>query len=347
MFNHDPRVDGGQQREPTMSRPTLAIAAIAIGFVLNAVVPVPSVTQDWPTRPITLVIPYAAGGANDVIGRILSPHISEILRQQVIIENIGGAGGMIGAQRVAKAAPDGYQFVLGNVGSHAANQTLYKHPLYNATTDFAPVALIAEQPLVLIARKDLPADNLSEFIAYTKANQAKMQYGSAGAGSTTHLACALVNLAIGVNVMHVAYRGGGPAMQDLIAGRIDYQCPSATAAIPLLEGKLAKAIAILTKNRSRVLPNLASAQEQGLKDFEFDNWHAFFLPTGTPTTIIRKLHEATVATMDRPAVQERLRQLGAEVVAPERRSPEYLQGFVEREIKNWAAIIKASGMAMN
>ena len=329
-----------------MSRSAIAIKVMA-GLALNASGIVFAAAQDWPNRPMTMVVPYAAGGTSDGLARILNHHLSEILGQQVIIENIGGAGGMIGAHRIAKAAPDGYQFVLGGVGTHAQNQTLFKRPLYNAATDFAPVALIAEQPLVLIARKDLPASNLQEFIAYAKMNQARMQYGSAGAGSPTHLACALLNAAMGVNVTHVAYRGGGPAMQDLIAGRIDYQCPNATAAIPLLEGKLVKGIAILTKNRSRVLPNLASAQEQGLKDFEFDNWHAFFLPTGTPTTIIRKLHEATVATMDRPAVQERLRELGAEVVAPERRSPEYLQGFVEREIKKWAAIIKASGMAMN
>ena len=186
-----------------MSRPALTIGAIALALVQNAFVPVPSVAQDWPTRPVTMVVPFAAGGASDVIGRILSPHLSEILRQQVIIENIGGAGGMIGAQRVAKAAPDGYQFVLGNAGTHAQNQTLYKHPLYNAATDFAPVALIAEQPIVLIARKDLPANNLQEFIAYAKANQAKMQYGSAGAGTAVHLACALLNAAIGVDVTHV------------------------------------------------------------------------------------------------------------------------------------------------
>jgi tripartite-type tricarboxylate transporter receptor subunit TctC len=330
-----------------MSRPALAIGAIVTALVQNAFVPAPTVAQDWPTRPLTMVVPYAAGGATDVIGRVFSSHLSEILRQQVIIENIGGAGGVIGAQRVAKATPDGYQFVLGTSGSHAQNQTLYKHPLYNAATDFAPVALVAELPLVLVARKDLPADNLQEFIVYAKANQAKMQYGSAGAGSSSHLACALLNAAIGVNVTHVAYRGGGPATQDLIAGRIDYQCLNAPAAIPLLEGNLVKAIAILTKNRSPVLPNLASAHEQGLKDFEVDNWLAFFLPKGTPTAIIRKLHEATVATMDRPAVQGRLRELGTDGIAAERRSPDYLQSFVEREIKKWGAAIKANGLAMN
>jgi tripartite-type tricarboxylate transporter receptor subunit TctC len=329
-----------------MSRPE-TIGAIAIGLVLNAFVPAHGAAQAWPTRPVTMVVPLAAGGAIDGIGRILNPHLSEILRQQVIIENVGGAGGMIGAHRVAKATPDGYQFVFGTAGTHAQNQTLYKQPRYNAATDFAPVVLIAEIPLVLIARRDLAVNNLQEFIAYTKANQAKMQYGSPGAGSPSHLACALFNAAIGVDVTHIAYRGGGPAMQDLIAGRIDYQCPNAAAAIPQLASNMVKAIAIMTKDRSSILPNLASAREQGLKDFEAENWVAFFLPRATPTAIIRKLNEATIAAMNRPAVQERLRELGAEVVAAERRSPEYLRKFVESEIKKWAETIKASGLAIN
>lgn len=214
-------------------------------------------------------------------------------------------------------------------------------------TDFAPVGLIAEQPLVLLARKDLPADNLQEFIAYTKANHAKCKYGSAGVGTATHLSCALLNAAIGVDITHIAYRGGGLVAQDLISGRIDYQCPNATAAIPLLEGKLVKAIAVLAKNRSGILPNLASAHEQGLKDFEVENWHAFFLPARMPTAIIRKLNEATVAAMSRPSAQERPKELGAEVVAPERRSPEYLRSFVEHEIAKWAKIIKTNGLEIN
>ena len=233
-----------------MSRPATTIAAIAAGLALNALAFAPAAAEDWPTRPVTMVVPYAAGGAIDVIGRILSPHLSEILRQQVVIENVGGAGGMVGAHRVAKAAPDGYQFVFGNLGTHAQNQALYKQPLYNAATDFTPVALIAEQPFVLIARKDFPANSLQEFVAYTRANQARMQYGSAGAGSAVHLACALFNAAIGVDVTHVAYRGGGPAMQDLIAGRIDYQCPNASAAIPQIESNMVKAIATMSKHRS-------------------------------------------------------------------------------------------------
>ena len=173
---------------------------------------------------MTMVVPFAAGGGADIMGRIVAARLSEILGQQVIVENAGGAGGMTGSYRVAKAAPDGYQFVLGTNGTHAQNQSLYKNPLYNAATDFAPVALIAEQPIALMTRPDFPADDLKGFIAYAKANQATMKYGSAGAGSAVQLSCVLLNAANGLSITHVPYRGSAPAMQDLIAGRIDYQC---------------------------------------------------------------------------------------------------------------------------
>src|SRR6266571_7982670 len=215
---------------------------VAVALVASLECIGPALSQDWPTRPVTMVVPFAAGGPADTVGRILAPGLSELLGQQVIIENVGGSGGMTGAARVAKAAPDGYQFVLGNVGTHAANQTFYKAPLYNAATDFAPVMLIAETPLLLLARKDLPADDLPAFTAYAKAHQAKMQFGSGGAGSASHLACMLLNAAIGVNVTHVPYRGAAPAMQDLIAGRIDYQCPDSPIAIAQIESRTIKAI---------------------------------------------------------------------------------------------------------
>jgi tripartite-type tricarboxylate transporter receptor subunit TctC len=294
-----------------------------------------------------MVVPFAAGGPIDIVGRILAAHLSEHLGQQVIIENVGGAGGMTGSYRVARAVPDGYQFVHGNVGTHAANQSFYKSPLYNAATDFAPVLLIAETPLVLLARKDFPANNLLEFIAYAKSNQAKMRYGSGGAGSASHLACMLLNAAIAVNVTHIPYRGAAPAMQDLIASRIDYQCPDTPIAIPQIESMMVKPIAILARDRSPSLPTLASAREQGLTDLQASNWFAFFLPKGTPATIVEKLHDATVATMDTPAIQLRMREIGAELVMPERRSPEYLQKFVETEIEKLAAPIKASGASIN
>ena len=300
--------------------------------------------QDWPTHPVTLVYPFAAGSAGDVPGRLLASRLSELLGQPVIFENIGGAGGMAGAARVAKAAPDGYQVLLGGTGTNAMNQTLYKNPLYRAATDFTPVALFVEQPVVLIARRDLPAGNLAEFINYAKANQTKMQYGSAGVGSAPHLACELLNAAIGVNITHVPYRGGGAAMQDLIAGRIDYQCVIANVAISQIESKTVKAIALLAQDRSPILPNVASAHEQGFADLDVDVWYALFLPRGTPAAIVRKLHDATVAAMETPSVQKRLQEIGATVVAPERRSPDYLEKFVESEIKKWAAVIKAANI---
>ena len=236
----------------------LAAAALAV-LACSA----PALSQQWPSRPMTMVVPFAAGGPADSVGRILAPQLSELLGQQVVIENVGGSGGMTGSARVARAAPDGYQFVLGNVGTHAASQTFYKSPLYNAATDFAPVALIAQTPLVLLARKDLPADNLAQFIAYAKAHQLSMQFGSGGAGSASHLACVLLNAAIGVTVTHVPYRGAAPAMQDLIAGRIDYQCPDTPIAIAQIAHGTIKAIAVLTRERSPGLPDAPTADEQG------------------------------------------------------------------------------------
>ena len=187
-------------------------------------------SQDFPTRPMTMVIPFAAAGGVDVVGRIMGARMAEILGRPVIIENVGGAGGMVGSSRVAKARPDGYQFVLGSVGTHAQNQTLYKNPLYNSATDFAPVALVAEQPIMLAARNTLPADNLPEFIAYAKANQEKMQYGSPGSGSSSHLACALLTSAIGAQDHAHPLSHRRTSSQDLIAGRIDYQCPTGAVA---------------------------------------------------------------------------------------------------------------------
>jgi tripartite-type tricarboxylate transporter receptor subunit TctC len=323
------------------------IRVITLAAAVVTALPAAAQTPAWPTAPVTMVVPFAAGGPMDTIGRILAPRLSELLGQQVVIENVGGAGGMTGTARVAKAAPDGYQVVLGNIGTHAQNQTLYKHPLYDAAADFAPVALIAETPLVLIARLDLPADDLPAFMAHARANQASMQFGSGGAGSATHIACALLNAAIGISPTHIPYRGGAPAMQDLMGKRIDYLCLDTPLAMPQIESRTVKAIAILTRGRSPRLPGLASAHEQGLTDFEASNWCGFFLPRGTPEAIVRRLHDAAAAAMDSTAVQEKLQQIGASVVAPDRRSPDYLRDFVAREIARWAAPIRASGVSMD
>src|SRR5262245_34400884 len=320
-------------------------ARLVVGLMLTTACDASA--QNWPTRPMTMVVPFAAGSSSDIVGRIIAPRMSELLGQQVVVENVGGAGGMTGANRVAKAAPDGYQFVLGTGGTHGTNQTLDRNPQYNAATDFTPVALIVEQIIVLVARKDLPASTLQEFAAYARSNQTKMQYGSPGAGSAPHLSCALLNAALGINVTHVPYRGAPPAIQDLIAGRIDYACFSGTVAIPQIQSQTLKALAILTKDRSPSLPELASAHEQGLADFHASTWYGIFLPKHTPASIVQKLHGAAIATVDTPAIQERLREVGTDLVAPERRSPDYLAKFVVSEIARWAAVIKSVGLSVD
>lgn len=305
----------------------------------------PVEAQDWPTRTITMVVPFPAGGPIDVAARILAPPMGELLGQQIIIENIGGAGGSTGASRVAKAAPDGYVFLYGNSGTHTYSQLLTKRPPYNAITDFAPVAVFVENSKVLVTRKDLPADTLADFIAYAKANHSRMQYGSAGAGSATHMTCVLLNAAIGIDVTHVPYRGTGPAMQDLMGGRIDYICDVISTALPLIRSNSIKPIALLSPQRSAVLPDLATAQEQGLAGFDADAWNAFFLPRGTPEPIVRRLAKATSDVLDLPWVRERLEGLGLNVPAPERRTPEYLAKLVASELEKWAAPVKASGIS--
>ena len=299
----------------------------------------------FPDHPLTMVIPFAAGGPTDVLGRVMAARMGEILGQNVIVENVGGAGGMNGSKKVADAKPDGYTMVLGTVGTHAQGQTLYKHPLYNSVTDFAPIGLIAEVPIVLLVRKDLPAKDLKEFVAYAKANQGKMQFGSAGAGSATHLGCVVLNTAMGTNITHVPYKGTGPAMQDLVAGRIDFMCEIITTAKPQVDGGTVRALAIMTTSRSPVLPNLPTTREQGL-DVQAYTWNALYAPKGTPADVVKKLNDAMVAAMTTAEVHDRLQGLGAMIVTKDRSTPAYLGKFTADEIKKWEAPIKTSGVSI-
>jgi len=323
----------------------IATAAVIVAMIASAPAVDPAL-QNWPTHPMTLVVPFSAGGSSDAIARIVADGISNNLRQPVVVENVTGAGGLLGGSRVARSTPDGYQFVIGNVGTFAQSQWLYKQPLYNAVTDFAPVALLTDESLVLVARRDFPADNLQQFIAYTKANQDKLHYASSGVGGSNHLACMLFNSAIGVEVTHVPYRNVVQGLQDVMAGRIDYDCPSLPLALPQIAAKSIKPIAILSKNRSSVLPELPSADEQGLTGFDVPSWYALFAPAATPPAIVQKLNRATVAALDVPAIQQRLQQVGGDVIASERRTPEYLAQFLAAEIKKWEAPIKASGILL-
>jgi tripartite-type tricarboxylate transporter receptor subunit TctC len=319
------------------------LSALAAMLALPAL-PGAALAQNWPTRPLTLVVPFAAGGPSDVAGRILAQGLSDVLGQQVVVDNPSGAGGTVGSLRVAKAPPDGYQFVLGNSGTHAWSQTLYKKPPYDTIADFTALGLVVESPRVLIVPTTLPANSLPEFIAYVKANQATVKFGSAGAGSASHVSCILLNAALGVDVTHIPYRGLGPAMADLMAGRIDYVCDSVSTSLPQIESNSIKAIASTGSRRPAVLPNVATAREQGL-DFEVGTWQGLFLPKGTPEPIVRRLNGAVGEALDTPSVRERFETLGEEVAPRERRSPEYFAKFVAAEIVRWSAPIKASGVS--
>ncbi len=316
-------------------------------IVAAAFLPAAAQAQTYPSRPVTMVVPFAAGGTFDVLGRIIAVRMAELLGQPVIVENTTGAGGIVGVNRVISAKPDGYTLLLGTVGTHAYNQTIYKKRRYDAINDFAPVALFSEQPMVLEVRKDLPANTFAEFAALLKQNGAKMQYGSAGVGSTTHLACSLLNARIGADVTHVPYRGSAPATNDLIGGQIDYVCGNLGAAIALITGKQVKALALLSKERSPLMPDLATAHEQGLADYDVTTWTAFFLPKGAPKEIVEKLNAVTHAAMDTPAIKSRMLDIGVTGIAPERRSAEYLAKFVIDEVARWEGPIKSGGLQVD
>ncbi len=325
----------------------MSLKALATFAAIAVIASGPAAAQEFPARPLTVVVPYAAGGPADVVTRLVVPKMSEVLGQTIVVENIPGAGGMTGAQKVARAAPDGYTFLQGPAGVMTQNQSLYRHPLVDGATDFAAIGLIATAPPILIARNDMPVGNLQEFIAWAKAHQDTLKWASAGAGSGPHITGVLLNAAIGVTGTHIPYRGSAAAEQDLVASRIDYMCDFIATALPQINGKTVKPIATLTLARTPVLPDLATADEQGLKGFDSPGWYAFEAPAKTPAPAIRRLNQALAAALDTPAVRDRLQQLGNSVPPSEQRSPEFLARFIRSEISKWAAPIKASGTVLD
>jgi tripartite-type tricarboxylate transporter receptor subunit TctC len=319
----------------------------ALAGIVAVTAPLTAFAQSYPSRPITLVVPFAAGGAFDTVARILGARMSELLGQPVLVENPSGGGGIVGTRRVITSEPDGYTLLFGTIGTHAYNQTIYKTRRYDAVVDFTPVTLFSEQPMALMTRKDLPAGNLQEFAALLKQQGTKMQYGSAGVGSTTHLGCSLLNVKFGANVVHVPYRGAGPAANDLVAGQIDYLCANLGGAAPLILGKQVKALALLSRTRSPVMPELPTAHEQGVADYDVTTWTAIFLPKGAPRAIVDKLNAVTHEAMDTPAIKARMLDIGVTGVAAERRSPEYLAKFVAEEIARWEEPIKSAGLQVD
>src|SRR5215210_3311409 len=300
--------------------------------------------EDWPTRPITMIVPYAAGGPVDTIGRIMAQGLTEALGQQVIVENVGGAGGMTGANRVAKAAPDGYTFLLGGSATMTTVPALYgAKAAYNPLTDFEHVNQFADSSRVLIARKDFPVNSLKEFVAYAKANHDKLQYGSSGTGAGAHICALLLDQAMGVRITHVPYRGSGPAMQDLLGGRIDYICEQVSTAIQQVRAGTVKPIATMGLSRSAVLPDLKTAVEEGF-EINCASLSAFEFPKGTPEAIVSKLAEATNTVVTNTFVRERFATLGVAVEPPERRTREYYEKSLPSEVERQAAVMKANGL---
>jgi tripartite-type tricarboxylate transporter receptor subunit TctC len=325
-----------------MMRPLVSLVAAlsAIGFGIEA-----AAAADWPTHQLTMVIPWAAGGGTDVMGRIVARRMSEILGQPVIVENLPGGGGMIGSAHVARSDPDGYTFAFGS-RSDAIDMTLYKHPLFSLKDDLAPVVLVADQPTILVARKDFPADGLKDFVAHLKQNAATMKMGSAGIGATGTIDCAIFNDMIGVNIQPIPYRGSGPAMEDLIAGHFDYFCTISGSAVAPIQSNLVKGIAVFTHDRMPLLPSLPTAAEQGV-NIDGTTWFGFLAPKKTPAAIIKKLHDASVAAMETPEVQDALAKNGTYVVAPERRSTEYFESIIGSEIEKNGAPLRAQGISVD
>jgi tripartite-type tricarboxylate transporter receptor subunit TctC len=318
-----------------MKRSWLAIAFLLVSNLVWA--------SDYPSRSVTMVVAAAAGGPIDLLTRIVAERMSPSLGQPIVVENMGGGGGIVGGQHVVHAAPDGYTTLLGTVATHANPQLFAANPSYNPLSDFEDVALIAQIPLILIARKDLPANSIEEFVAYAKANPGKLSYGSAGVGSASHLGCAMLEHAIGAQFLHVPYRGTGPAMQDLLAGRIDFICDIAVTAVQSIKGGEVKGIANLSSSRSPALPDLPTMAEKGYPATAASTWAALFVPAHTPKDAVEKLNASAVAAMNSPGMAERLADVAATLATPEQRTPAYLQGFVKSEWDKWGTIIRASG----
>ena len=315
----------------------LVLAALAITL--------PAQAQEWPSRPLTMVVPFAAGGPMDALARILQPTLAEALGQTIVIENQPGGGGMTGSLRVSQAAPDSHLFVLASIGTHAIGYSMHKKPAYHPASDFQPVTFIADAPLLLMTKKDLPPNNLKEFMAYTKANQGKMTYSSGGTGTSSHISCVMLNQIMGVTeVAHVPYKGGGPAFADVVAGRIDYICNYVSIGAAAVNQGQVKAIAMLAGARTPLLPNLPTANEQGLKDFDVSAWNAILLPKSATPAQVAKLNAALTKALDDPKLRQRLDAIGLIAATPARRSPEYLRDFINTETKKWAAPVKASGV---
>jgi tripartite-type tricarboxylate transporter receptor subunit TctC len=296
----------------------------------------------YPERPITMVVPFAAGGPTDVLARILAQHMSQSLGQQVVVEDVAGAGGTIGTTRVAKSAPDGYTMVMGNLATHAASVGIYKKLMYDPMADFEPVILVGSTPMVLITKKDFPAATLKELISDARTRKGGVTFGSAGTGSISHLSLLLFNKIAGVNVQHVPYRGLSQAENDLLGGQIDAIFDQAITAAPHIASAGVKAIVVTAPARAKTLPDVPTAIEAGFPELQTIAWTALFVPKGTPAAIVKQVNAAVRQAVDDTAIISRMAQLGSDLPPPPERSPEALRQLVRSEIAKWVPLIHAA-----
>ena len=319
------------------------IAAVCLFLAGSAVVSADA--QDrYPTRPITIIVPFAAGGPTDILARLIGQSIGPMLGQQVVVEDITGAGGTIGATRVARADPDGYTLVMGNLGTHAASLGIYRNLPYDPRTDFEPVILVASTPMVLVTRKTLAVHSLDETIAYAKANKGKTTMGNAGIGSISHLTALLFNHLTDADVVHVPYRGLSEATNDLLGGQIDLLFDQVVTATPHILNGNENPIVVTIPQRAPSIPNVPSATEAGLLKLQTVAWTALFVPKRTSGAVITKFNEAVQKVMQDPLIAKRLSEIGADIPPPERRSPEALRQLVNAEVDKWVPLIKAAGI---
>ncbi|HEY5380418.1 MAG TPA: tripartite tricarboxylate transporter substrate-binding protein [Pseudolabrys sp.] len=318
------------------------LAAAFLLLAATAGIQPPAQAQDYPTRTVTVIVPFAPGGPADITGRVVADIFTRHLGQSFVIENVGGAGGTVGTTRAAKAAPDGYTLISGHMGTNALAPVFYPNLGYDPEKDFEPVGLIAEQPELLAVRKEIPVNNLKEFIAYAKANEKKINMGHAGIGSVSYIGCLLLNSAIGIKPTLVPFTGTAPVMNAILAGTVDYDCDPILGPLSHVRAGKVKALAIAAKKRSPLLPDVPTAAEQGLPQFECAPFYAVFAPKGTPKAVIDKLAAALSAGLDEPAVQKRLSDLGANIAEPDQRGPKALAALVHSEIARLTPILKAA-----
>jgi tripartite-type tricarboxylate transporter receptor subunit TctC len=300
--------------------------------------------RNYPTRPVTMIVAFAAGGATDVTARLVGEHMSRTLGQRIIVENVVGAGGTVGSLRTMRAFPDGYTVEMGQLGTHATAVALYPNLAYKPDVDFEPIGVARTDPMLLVARRDFPPKDLAEFISFVRANANSLNVSHAGVGSIFFATCLMLNSILGVSPTLIPFNGGAPAMNALVGGQVDYMCADPITAIPQLQAGTIKAYAIGAKDRNRMLPNVPTSKEAGLPEFQVLSWHALFAPKGTPKSILDKLSGALEGALDDENIRKRVQELGGDIPDKPGRGPQALAGLVKSEIARWTPVIKAANV---